>query len=208
MNMPDFLFFDGTNWQDWLRVVAAAQFQFLEDPDNFETEEKKCAYLAQRCKGAALDYIANQYSVAPKTTFSNLQKFIVLVSDHFGIDDDVIKVERREGLDKLKWKVPVAEFFAEFDRLTSLLHITSNQEKIQLLNGKLPANYRKMLAEQALSFNDYSTMRGRLFKMTVMLGDSFSDTSAHKPKPAKEKRDKCGKCGKKGHKAADCRSKN
>jgi hypothetical protein len=57
--------FNGSNWQTLNQVVALAQFHFLQDDDYDDNEERKCAYVASRYEGPALDWVTSCYTTSP-----------------------------------------------------------------------------------------------------------------------------------------------
>jgi hypothetical protein len=137
--------------------------------------------------------------------FINYDTFVMEVRNAFGISDQGLEAQRRGELEALKWQTDLPVFFAEFDRLTQLLNLAGNQTKIALVRSKLPLHVQKLLAEQALNFHDYGTMRERLLTMwSLDPGKAITGTGSG----AGKKRPRCGRCGKKGHTAADCRAKN
>ena len=201
--------FDGSNWQDLIRLVAHANLKFILDAAKDEPElagqPARCAYLSTHFTGPALDWVGAEHE-RNTTIFANYDGFLVHVRNAFGISDEGLAAQRRNELEGLKWGADLPTFFAEFDRLTQLLQLTSHETRIALVRGKLPVHVQKLLAEQALNFANYDTMRERLLVMWA-LDPSRAIGGASNAPPAK-KRTKCGRCGKKGHNAADCRSKN
>lgn len=191
--------FNGSNWQDLNRIIALANFQFLQDADYQDSQPMKCAYVAQRFTGAALDWVASAHQTRPGI-FESYTQFVLEVRQAFGIADNNITALLRRDLDQLHWNPEVPSFFAEFDRLTLALSITSHETKVALVEQKLPAHMKKLLAEQALSFSNYDTMRERLNCMWAL------DPTRGKTVTNKPSRPRCGRCGKRGHTATGCRS--
>jgi hypothetical protein len=152
-----------------------------------------------------LDWVG-QASQASVNFFDKYDAFIINVRNAFGISDAGLEAQRRGELEALKWNSDLPVFFAEFDRLTQLLNLTGDEVKIALVRTKLPQHVQKLLAEQALNFANYETMRERLLVMWS-LDPGRSIGGAGTPGTGK-KRPRCGRCGKKGHTAPDCRSKN
>lgn len=194
----DELKFTGSNWQALNRIVALARFQFLQDDDYNDNDQRRCAYLAARFDGPALDWVASQNASA----FDNYDNFIVLVKQAFGIADNNITALLRRDLDQLQWNKDVPVFFSEFDRLTLALGITSHETRVAMVESKLPLAMKVRLAEQCLSFSNYDTMRERFNGMWAMDPSRGRATGS-------TKKVKCTACGKKGHQASECRgSKN
>lgn len=189
--------FNGSNWQDLNRIVALSRFAFLQDDDYDEADAKKCAYLASMYEGPALDWAAG----VPHTSLTNFERFIEATREAFGIADNNITALLRRDLDQLTWQTDVPVFFAEFDRLTMGLGITSHATRVAMIEQKLPAHLKALLASQALSFSNYDTMRER-FNMMWALDPTRGKTTLVAP----AKHPRCGNCGKKGHKASECRS--
>ncbi len=189
--------FNGSNWQELNRLVAQARFHFAQDDDYDDNEPRKCAYLAQRYEGAALDWVASTSGGDPNT-LGTFTEFVEATRRAFGIADNNITALLRRDLDQLVWHADVPVFFSEFDRLTLALGITSNETRCAMIEQKLPLHLKIRLAEQALSFANYDTMRERFNCMWAM-----DPSRGHRP-PGKKPR--CGSCGKKGHTAPDCRS--
>lgn len=199
--------FDGSNWQDLTRLVTAARLKFLQtgntEDDPYDRDDSKCAYLASRFTGPALDWVGQVYESNP-ATFDDYSQFVVAVRNAFGISDEGLGAQRRGQLETLKWQADLPVFFAEFDRLTQLLGLTGDATRIALVRGKLPLNVQKLLAEQALDFASYETMRERLLVMwSLDPGRSITQGSGSQ---STKKRPRCGRCGKKGHTASDCRA--
>ena len=192
--------FDGSNWVELNRVVALARFKILQDDDYDDNHEKQCALVAEHFEGPALDWVASQYGANPQV-FNNFGNFITSVRQAFGIADNNITALLRKDLDNLQWHVDVPVFFAEFDRLTAALHITGHDTRIAMVEAKLPHHLKVLLAEQALSFSNYETMRERLNCMWAM------DPTRGKTVTHGKKKLKCANCGKRGHATADCRRK-
>jgi hypothetical protein len=192
--------FNGSNWQDLNRLVALARFTFLQDSDYDDNERRRCANLASSYVGPALDWAAARAS--QPTSFTSFEAFIRETREAFGIADNNITALLRRELDQLTWQTDTPTFFAEFDRLTSALGITSHETRVAMVEQKLPQSMKVLLASQALSFANYETMRERFNCMWAM-DPSKSKKITH---PAKKIR--CSTCGKKGHTSIDCRSKN
>lgn len=193
--------FRGNNWQDLNRLIALAKFHFAQS-DDYEEESKQCAYLAQRFDGPALDWVASAYATRA-TLFDSFDQFVIRVRQSFGVADNNITALLRRDLDQLAWNVDVPVFFAEFDRLTLGLDIKSHETKIAMVEMKLPAHIKKLLAEQALSFSNYDTMRERLNCMWALdptRGKTIIARSSHPIRRAH-----CAHCGRKGHTAQTCR---
>jgi len=193
----DDLKFNGSNWQALNRVVALCRFQFLQDSDYDGEGAKKCAYLASRFDGPALDWAAT----LPAAGLSNFEGFVTATRQAFGIANNNITALLRRDLDQLQWSPDVPVFFAEFDRLTLGLGITSHETRVAMVESKLPSVMKIRLAEQALSFANYDTMRER-FNCMWALDPSRGRATGKTTKP------RCGSCGKKGHQASECRGSN
>jgi len=200
--------FNGSNWQALTRIIALAKFEFLQNDDyqidhddgtHSPHHSARCAYLAQMFDGSALDWVAAAHSTTP-AIFTSFEGFVEATREAFGIADNNIKALLRRDLDALQWDDDIPVFFAEFDRLTLALAITSHETRINMLMGKLPQRLKILLAEQSLSFDNYDTMRERFNGMWAM------DPTRGKKVTLGKKKPRCGACGKKGHIAADCRS--
>jgi hypothetical protein len=196
---PDELKFTGSNWQVLNRITALAKFQFLQDDDYDNNAPRRCAYLAARFEGPALDWVA---TLNPDIDFSNYDQFVIRIREAFGIADNNITALVRRDLDSLQWNSNVPVFFSEFDRLTLALGITSHETRVAMVESKLPLSMKVRLAEQCLSFSNYDTMRERFNGMWAMDPSRGRATGS-------TKRARCAACGKKGHQASECRgSKN
>jgi hypothetical protein len=193
--------FNGSNWEDLTRMIALAKFQFLQDDDYDDNQPRKCAYLAQRFTGPALDWVASTYS-SQGASFESFDGFVTAVKETFGVDENNIVALRRKQLDDLTWTSEAPVFFSQFDQLTFQLGITNHGTKIAMVNTKLPAWLKEEFARQALSFENYETMRERINTMWAL------NPKAHTSLAPKPKKTRCGSCGKKGHVASECRSKN
>ena len=193
------LYFDGSNWEDLNRIIALARFQFLQDEDFDDNDPRRCAYLCQRMSGPALDWVATNHANQP-SIFENFEGLIVSLKQAFGVEANNIQALQRKALDDLRWNPQAPVFFAEFDRLTFQLGITDHGTKIAMALNKLPISLKQKLAEQALDFANYETMRERLNTMWAL------DPSRHgESNQPKAKKPRCGSCGKKGHTAPECR---
>jgi hypothetical protein len=200
--------FDGSNWQDLQRLVTSSRMKFLQtaglDTDPYEEDTAKCGYLTSFFTGAALDWAGQQFDLNP-AIMNNFGNYVSTVRNAFGISDQGLQAQWRGQLEGLKWRPDLAVFFAEFDRLTALLNVTGHDARIALVRSKLPFATQKLLAEQALNFNNYETMRERLLQMWALDPSKGAGTDVLTTRPAKVR---CSKCGKKGHAASNCRSKN
>ena len=189
--------FNGSNWQTLNRVVALSRFQFAQDDDYDDNAQRQCAYLASRFEGPALDWAASTYATN-LGLMSNFDRYVEGVRQAFGIADNNITALLRRDLDQLRWTSDVPVFFAEFDRLTLGLGITSHETRCAMVEQKLPIQMKQRLAEQALSFANYDTMRERfncMWALDPTRGQATGTT----------KKSRCGSCGKKGHQASECR---
>lgn len=194
--------FNGSNWTEFTRIVGLAKFTILQDDDYDGNEERKCAHLASRFDGPALDWVAYEYA-NNRNVFANFDRFVTATREAFGIADNNVTALLRRQLDELTWQTETPTFFAEFDRLTRALGITSHETRVAMVEAKLPVSMKTLLASQALSFSNYDTMRERFNCMWAM-DPSKSKAVTHPTR----KRVRCGTCGKKGHPATECRSKN
>jgi hypothetical protein len=203
------IFFDGSNGEDLLRLVTMSRLAFLREPERYEEDIRaQCGHLAKNFRGPALDWVGNVLSTNAGA-LDNFQGFYNLVRAHFGIDDGNLDALRRAELDALRWRPDLPVFFAEFDRLTSLLGLAGDAVKIALVRSKLPTHVQKLLAEQALDFAHYPTMRTRLLTMWALdPSRSIPSSASSSAGTTQKKRGKCSRCGKRGHAASDCRSKN
>jgi hypothetical protein len=207
---PSTLTFDGSNWEDLIRLLTQATIEFISDPGEYDDDDtpelcqrKKCAYLARHFRGAALDWFGAVISAAPGM-LDNYEQFSEAAKNAFGVSQEGLQAHRRGQLEALQWRSDLPAFFAEYDRLTMQLMLTGDATKIAILRAKLPTHVQKLLAEQALDFANYDTMRERLLTMWAL--DPHKNTSVHASTSGGKKRTKCGRCGKKGHAASDCRA--
>lgn len=194
--------FNGSNWQALNQLVALARFHFTMDDDFTGNAPRQCSWLASRFEGPALDWVAAIHTSTP-ATFNSFEGFITAVRQAFGVAENNINALLRRELDQLVWQQNVPVFFANFDRLTLALGITSHETRVVMVEAKLPTHIKNLFAEQALSFSNYDTMRERLNMMWALKPSLAGSSSASVKKP------RCGSCGKKGHQTSDCRgSKN
>ena len=198
--------FDGSNWEDLTRLVTLARLTFLVSPDEYDGEPARCAYLAQFFRGAALDWVGSVQASTP-AVFSDYDGFVEAARNQFGVSDQGLSAQRRGQLEGLKWQHDLPVFFAEFDRLTHLLGLQGDAVKIALVRSKLPQHVQKLLAEQALDFANYDTMRERLLTMWSLDPSRRIANPGDSSRPS-QKKPRCGRCGRKGHTASDCRAKN
>ena len=193
------LSFDGSNWEDLTRLVTQSTLaRLLESEINSDVDQ--CAWLARHFSGPAIDWVGVAYTANP-LIFENFGDFCERTRQQFGVSDEGLGARRRGQLEALKWSADLPVFFAEFDRLTTLCSLHGDAVRIALLRNKLPVHTQKLLAEQALDFHNYDTMRERLLTMWAL--DPNKSTAVHAS--PQTKRPRCGRCGKKGHTASDCR---
>lgn len=197
--------FNGSNWQDLNRVVALAKFAFMQSDDFDDDHPRKCAYVAKRFEGPALDWVASAHTLN-NNIFNNFDAFITLTRESFGIAENNITALLRRDLDTLSWTNDVPVFFAEFDRLTLGLGIVSHETRVTLVEQKLPLAMKQLLAQQALSFSNYDTMRER-FNCMWALNPGRQGTTFAAPTTTTSRKPRCGNCGKRGHKSPECRGK-
>lgn len=209
--MTDPINFNGSNWHDLTRLVIATKLEFIQDAaldddsQRYATQQSKCAKLASSFTGPALDWVGHTYETN-NALFTDYNNFILTIRNAFGISDDGLQAQRRGELDVLSWNIDLPVFFAEFDRLTTQLQLNGHETRIALLKTKLPLHMQNKLAEQALNFNNYETMRERLLAMwSLDPGRTKPITQATATE--KRKRPRCGRCGRRGHSAADCKAK-
>jgi hypothetical protein len=204
------LTFDGRHWEDLVRLLTQATLEFMSDTNRYDdddtpqlNERNKCAWLCKHFRGAALDWVGAASELNP-AVFDDYDGFSDAAKQAFGVSTEGLAAHRRGQLEALKWQSHLPTFFAEYDRLTMQLHLTGDATKIAILRGKLPVHVQKLLAEQALDFANYDTMRERLLTMWAL--DPNRNTAVHAGGSSTSKRPKCGRCGKKGHTASDCRA--
>ena len=189
------------------RLVGLAKYEFLLEPEYQPgegksltgIEKRKCAFLASKFEGAALDWATSELTSNP-SCYNSFDGFITAVRNAFGIDTDNTAALLRRELDALSWQTDTPIFFADFDRLTRLCSITTDEGRITLLLSKLPQHVKVLFAQQGLSFANYSTMRGRLNMMWALDPTVTKQVTRGKPK--------CEACGKKGHTSSQCKTKN
>lgn len=181
------------------RAVTTARLHFLMNAEEYEDEGAKCAYLATMFEGPALDWVSTDLFVR-RTRHANFDAFVTAVREAFGVADNNITALLRRDLDALEWRSDVPVFFAEFDRLTQGLGITNHETRVAMVEQKLPVAMKVKLAEQALSFSNYETMRERLNLMWAM-------DPTRNARVTQTKKPRCGSCGKKGHTSLNCRAK-
>jgi len=198
------VFFSGHDWANLDRLDALCKFKFLIS-DDFNVGQDavpgnnaRCGYFCSFLRGPALDWAA-AIAVSSPDTLNSYPGFVEACRQHFGVSSETLQIQRRGELNGLKWGTDPTIFFAEFDRLTHLLGITADEAKITHVEARLPKEVKQLLAEQALIFNNYSTMRTRLITMYALgaLGGKHGKVLTV-----------CSNCGKKGHQTSDCRSKN
>lgn len=192
--------FNGSNWQDLTRAVALARFAFLQDDDYDKNEPRRCAYLASQFVGPALDWVVSKQST-DANLFNSFDAFVTSVRNAFGINDANANALLCTDFDSLRWEKEVPIFFAEFERMTLALGITSDTSRSALLDTKLPMDLKKLLASEARVFGSYAAYRDHLIKRWAL--DPTRTT--HGPTTRKNR---CGHCGKKNHTSSECRSKN
>lgn len=215
MSSPGAVTFDGSNWQDLTRLVTLCQLKFLQtaaataddEVDPYVTDQSRCAYLSTSLTGPALDWVGQVYA-ANNHIFTDYEGFVESLRNAFGVSDAGLGAQRRGQLEGLKWNTDLPVFFSEFDRLTQLLSLTGDATRIALLRNKLPTHVQKLLAEQALDFANYDTMRERLLTMWALDPGRAIAQPGGGSNSSTKKRPRCGRCGKKGHTASDCRTKN
>lgn len=199
----EIVYFYGHNWHDLDRLVTLANFHFLTDEVYNVNDAGMCSaragYLTQFFRGAALDWAAT----ASAAQGNNFELFVSACKAHFGVVAETTTILQRSELENLKYGNDVPSFFAEFDRLTLALGITTSATKIVHVRERLPIRIKTLLSEQALTFYDYETMRARLITMWA-LDPHRSQAGDFLPAAPRQK---CGNCGKKGHTAPNCRSK-
>lgn len=121
--------FNGSNWQDLTRLVTLCKLHFLQDSDYTNDENARCACLAACFEGPALDWVVERTGTN-YALFASFQGFVTECRQAFGVADNNITAYVRRELDQLTWNDDVPVFFAEFDRLTSALQITSHETRV------------------------------------------------------------------------------
>lgn len=189
--------FDGTNPEDLSRLIALSKLELsFASSDN---EEDRTAWLGQHFEGAALDWLEHELQ-DDATILSDFDEFVAQAKLNFGITDDVLTSRWQVQLDALKWGADTPTFLSEFDRLTRKLGLTTQEVRLQLLRGKLPATILSQWADQAYILRDYAEVRNRLLTSHALRPGGLAAQGAQRAA-----RPKCGNCGKRGHSAAQCR---
>lgn len=166
--------FDGHNWEDLLRLDTACKLARLYSPGDFLNSDEhyqpsfQIGWLASRFRGAALDWVGKEMTTRPTLFADDYDAFVEATREAFGISEVQLAAHRRTQLDKLSWQADLPVFFAEFDRLALQLNVTTDATKIALLRTKLPVKVKTLIAEQALDFQNYDTMRERLLTMWAL----------------------------------------
>lgn len=196
------IYFFGHNWHDLERLVTLASFHFLTDElynmDAAGNNTARIGYITQFFRGAALDWAQT------RVTDNNVALYIQACRAHFGVVAETTTILQRSELEQLRYGNDVPSFFAEFDRLCLALSITADDSKIVMVRERLPVKVKVLLAEQALTFYSYDTMRTRLITMWALDPHRNSQGGLQQQAPT---RPTCGNCGKKGHTAPNCRGK-
>lgn len=202
--------FSGPDWENLNRLVALVKFESLvntdlQGTDNSPVPAAQCAWIAQRFRGPALDWVAASHATNATLFTSGLDSFVDQVRHGFGVAEDNLKALLQAQLDNLRMGHEVPVFFAEIDRLFIGLAVTGHDARIAHVMGKLPHSIKVSLAEQGRQFHNYDVMREWLnTRWALMPGPRAASSSGANPK-----KPKCTNCGKKGHLASECRkSKN
>ena len=193
------LVFDGSNWEDFARLVTLSKLERLYSTD-VDNDKDQNAWLAQHFVGAAMDWVGSFLAV-DKTVFGDHAKFCDAVQEQFGFDSDLLRAYRQSQLDALRWDHNLPVFFSELDRLVQALGVTSDDAKIAILRGKMPDSIKAQLAGQGLNPLTYSVLRARILTMWALHPKGPSAKAE-----GQKTRPKCAKCGKKGHRSNECRS--
>jgi hypothetical protein len=203
----DDILFDGSNWEDLLRLITLTHLDHMRNPSDYQNDDgnivhsAKIAQLTKHFTGSALDWVGKEYASNPALFQGTFDGFVTTFRNAFGISDIQLDAFRRTQLDDLKWEKELPVFFAEFDRLTQALTITGDSTKITLLREKLPHKVKTLIAEQALDFHNYETMRERLLTMwaldpgdrVVGVAGASATQSPPKPKRRGKKKQKSAK---------------
>jgi hypothetical protein len=194
--------FSGANWEDLNRLSLLTTLEERLN-DDVTDDATKCAWLVKHFTGPALDWVAARLATTANF-MDDYDNFIEEARTRFGCSDDLLRAHRRAQLESLTWSQDAAVFFAQFDRLTDSLDISTDEVKIQYLHHKLPAPIKRAFAEQALDFQVYGTMRERvliMWSLTKSTPSAAPKATGHK---SKKTQPKCHRCGVVGHKKANC----
>jgi hypothetical protein len=192
--------FDGSNWQDFSRLVTLARLHRTSGTE-VDSDLTQSTWVARQFTGPALDWMTGILLVE-STLLNDFNAFQERLRAHFGITDELVLAHQRTQLDALKWRQDAPTFFAEFERLAHACGMGGeNSGKVTLLVSKIPDKQRTILARQVPSPTTFAEYRSRL--LTLWVNDPTSAGNATDKEAAKPK---CGKCGKKGHTASNCHS--
>jgi len=196
------IFFDGAP-ADLTRLIAHVRIRIMTNDHAFDTESKKCGFLASHFRGQALDWIASE--MGSNTTWANdLDTLIQSVALTFGTSGIQAASIARTRLESLKQgKTDLLLFLAEYDSLSTAAGLASDASRLAFIGPKLDPYYREAVNKSTVSYSRWSTYRSSLISLYSMR----PATGSVAPDNARRKA-KCGKCGKKGHTASECRSTN
>lgn len=202
------IIFTGEDWPALMHLVELSRLQFDQDDDYDDNQPRRCAYLASRFRGTALEWYANER--ATNTALMNdFDTFVQTVRNHFGITDAAVSLRNKLELENLRMTADLPAFFGRFETLTLRLALTNDATRIELLRPKILMKYKEAIASSGLDYVTYPSLKDRISTMWAM--DPHRTTAIGEPSTsanAKKKKSKCGKCGKRGHTAGECRSKN
>lgn len=190
------LLFTGSNWEDLTRLETRATIAFAkdalkdEDDREYASDAARCYYIGERLEGAALDWFGSYMANEPNP-FASYDTFLLTLRNAFGVNDEELAAHRRGQFEQLNWRTDVPSFFAEFDRLTVQLGMAGDATRISELRARLPQHTRVLLAEQALNFTNYDTMRNRIVTMWAL--DPRNDLALGVTNPGRKRERKRGK---------------
>lgn len=200
--------FTGEDWAALLHLVELSKLHFDQDDDYDDNQPRRCAFLASRFRGTALEWFANERSM-DTALMNDFDTFVQSVRVHFGITDGAVTLRNKLELENLQMTADLPTFFGRFETLTLRLGLTADAVRTELLRPKILMKYKESLAITGLDYTTYASLKDRISTMWAMnphrqhaIGEPSIALSSKKKKP------RCGKCGRRGHTAGDCRSKN
>jgi len=195
----DKMVFDG-NPVDLDRFLAHCSVILLTEMADTANSGEKCAVIAKRLRGPALDWLASNLA-SDVGLLGDLDKFKAKLKAAFGVTGAQETIRIRGELEALRMQGDTLMFFTEFEGYLQTLGIHSDLSRLQILLPKLSPPLRQALHQSGQAINTYAQMRNFCVNIYVM-------TPAGRDPDKQRRKAKCGTCGKKGHTSGQCHSKN
>lgn len=153
-------------------LAADAQFEFILNAEDYESEPEKIAYFLSKCRGPALVWAARYLDMNPGLTAEPYPAFLAAVKAAFGYNPQQSGAIARAQLSSLKQTGTLIEFLTTFEDACRQADIQADEPKITMLLDKLKPRYRQIIVESGTIPQNYNRLRMLLANISAMEGQA------------------------------------